>query len=60
MRERLLRLPINVFAVFEEEHVQPLGTDKAVENTIGPDSVRPDLVLLKVVQLFAVERCSAR
>ena len=55
------RLPIDVFAVFDGEYVQPLGTDTAVENTIGPDSVGPDLVLLKVAfQRFAVEGCSAR
>ena len=49
-------LSIDVFAVFDGEHVQPLGTDMAVENTIGPDSVGPDLVLLKVAfQRFAVE-----
>ena len=47
MRELLPRLPIDVFAVFDGEHVQPLGTDTAVENAIGPDSVGPDLVLLK-------------
>ena len=56
MRERLPRLPIDVFAVFDGEHVQPLGTDTAVENTIGPDSVGPDLALLKVAfQRLAVE-----
>ena len=60
MWEQLPCLPIDVFAVFEGEDVQPLGTDTAVESAIGPDSVRPDLVLLKVVQLFAVETCSAR
>ena len=50
-------LPIDVFAMFDGEHVQPLGTDSTVENAIGPDSVRPDLVLLKVAfQRFAVER----
>ena len=49
-------LPIDVFAVFDGEHVQPTGTDSTVENAIGPDSVGPDLVLLKVVfQRFAVE-----
>jgi hypothetical protein len=42
--------------VLDGEHVQPLGTDTAVENTIEPDSVGPDLVLLKVAfQRFAVE-----
>jgi hypothetical protein len=50
------RLSIDVFAWFDREHVQPLGTDTAVENTIGPDPVRPDLILLKVAfQRFAVE-----
>jgi hypothetical protein len=49
-------LPIDVFAVFEGEHVQPIRTDSAVKNAIGPDSVGPDLVLLKVAfQWFAVE-----
>ena len=57
MREPLPYLPIDVFAWFDGEHVQPLGTDTAVENAIGPDSVGPDLVLLKVAfQRFAVER----
>jgi len=42
--------------MFDGEHVQPLGTDTAIENTIGPDPVGPDLVLLKVTfQRFAVE-----
>ena len=49
-------LPIDVFAVFDGEHVHPLGTDATVENAIGPDSVGPDLVLLKVAfQRFAIE-----
>jgi len=49
-------LPIDVFAVFDGEHVQPLGTDTTVENTIGPDAVGPDLLLLKVAfQRLAVE-----
>lgn len=60
MRERLLHLPIDVFAWFDREHVQPLRTDTAVEYAIEPGSVGPDLILLKVVQLFAVETCSAR
>jgi len=50
-------LPIDVFAVFDREHVQPIGPDTAVENTIRPDPVGPDLVLLKVAfQWFAIER----
>ena len=50
------RLPIDVFAVFEGEHVQPIRTDSAVEHAIGPDPVGPDLVLLKVTfQRFAIE-----
>ena len=49
-------LPIDVFAVFDGEHVQPLGTDTAVEHAIGPDSAGPDLLFLKVTfQRFAVE-----
>ena len=49
-------LPIDVFAWFDGEHVQPLGTDTAIENAIGPDPVGPDLVLLEVAfQRFAVE-----
>ena len=49
-------LPIYVLAVFDGEHVQPLGTDTAVENAIGPDSVGPDLLFLKVAfQRLAVE-----
>ena len=56
VRERLSHLPIDVFAVFDGEHVQPIGTDTAVENAIGPDPVGPDLLLLKVTfQRFAVE-----
>ena len=56
MQEQLPHLPIDVFAVFDGEHVQPLGTDTAVEHAIGPDSVGPDLVLLKVAfQRLAVE-----
>jgi hypothetical protein len=55
--EGLPRLPIDVFTVFDGEHVQPLGTGTAVENSIGPDSVGPDLILLKVIfQRLAVER----
>lgn len=50
-------LPIDVFAMFEGEHVQPLRTDTAVENAIGPDPVGPDLVFLKVTfHRLAVER----
>ena len=50
-------LPIDVFAVFEGEHVQPFRADAAVENAIGPDPVGPDLVLLKMAfQRFPVER----
>ncbi len=57
MREQRPHLPIDVFAWFDGEHVQPLRTDTAVENAIGPDPVGPDLVLLKVAfQRFAVER----
>ena len=56
MRERLPCLPIYVFAVLNGEHVQPFGTDSAVENAIGPDPVGPDLVLLKVAfERLAVE-----
>jgi hypothetical protein len=52
----LFRLSIHIFAVFDGEHVQPGGTDTAVENTIGPDSVGPDLILLKMAfQRFAIE-----
>ena len=44
------------FAVFDGEHVQPIGTDSTVENAIGLDPVGPDLILLKVaVHRFAVE-----
>ena len=51
------RLPIDVFAVFDGEHVQPLGTDSTVEHAIGPDSVGPDLLFLKVAfERLAVER----
>ena len=60
MRERLLHLPIDVFAVFDGEHVQPFRAGSTVEYAIEPGSVGPDLILLKVVQLFAVETCSAR
>jgi len=57
MRERWPRLPIDVFAVFEGEHVQPVGTGPAVENAIGPDPAGPDFVFLEVAfQRFAVER----
>lgn len=50
-------LPIDVFAVFDGEHVQPFGTDTAVANTIGPDPVGADLILLKLTfQRFAIER----
>ena len=50
-------LPIDVFAVFDGEHVQPLGTDSTVEHAIGPDSVGPDLLFLKVAfERLAVER----
>ena len=56
VRERLLRLSIDVFAWFDGEHVQPLGTDTAVENAIRPNPVGPDLIFLKVTfQWFAVE-----
>mgnify|MGYP001587564917 CR=1 FL=1 len=51
------RLPIDVFAVLEGEHVQPLGTNTAVEYAIGPDPAGPNLVFLEVTfQRFAVER----
>ena len=57
MRELRPYLPIEVFAWFDGKHVQPLGTDTAVESTIGPDSVGPDLLFLKVTfQRLAVER----
>ena len=56
MRELRSHLPIDVFAVFDGEHVQPFRADSAVENTIGPNPVGPDLVLLKVAfQRFAIE-----
>ena len=56
MRAQLPCLPIDVFAVFDGEHVQPIGTDSAVEDAIGPNPVGPDLVLLEVAfQRFAVE-----
>ena len=56
MRELRPRLPIDVFAVFDGEYVQPIGPDSMVENAIGPDPVGPDLVLLKVAfQRLAVE-----
>ena len=56
MRERLLYLPIDVFALFDGEHVQPLGTDSTVENAIGPDPAGPDLLFLKVAfERLAVE-----
>jgi hypothetical protein len=42
--------------MFDGEHVQPIGTDSAVENAIGLDPVRPDLILLKVAfQRFAIK-----
>ena len=57
MQAQLPHLPIDVFAVFDGEHVQPLETDSTVENAIGPDPVGPDLVFLKVAfQRFAIER----
>ncbi len=50
-------LPIDVFAMFDGEHVQPIGTDSAIENAIGPDPVGPDLVFLELpFERFAVER----
>lgn len=50
-------LPIDVFALFDGEHVQPLGTDTAVKNAIGPDPVGAELLLLKVAfQRFTIER----
>ena len=49
-------LPIDVFAMFDGEYVQPLRADAAVKNTIGPDSVGPNLILLKVaLQWFAIK-----
>jgi hypothetical protein len=57
MRERRPRLSIDVFAMLNGKHVQPLGTDSTVENAIGPDSVGPDLLFLKVAfERLAVER----
>ena len=57
MRERLSHLPIDVFAVFDGEYVQPFRAGSAVTNAIGPDPVGPDLVFLKVTfQRLAVER----
>ena len=50
-------LPIDVFTVFDGEYIQQFRADTAVENTIGPDSVGPDLLFLKVTfQRLAVER----
>ena len=50
-------LPIDVFAVFDGECVQPFRAGSAVKNAIGPDPVGPDLVFLKVTfQRLAVER----
>ena len=50
-------LPIDVFTVFDGEYIQQFRADTAVENTIGPDSVGPDLLFLKVTfQRFTVER----
>lgn len=49
-------LSIDVFAWFDGEHIQPLGSGSAVKNAIGPDPVGPDLLLLKVAfQRFTVE-----
>ena len=49
-------LSIDVFAAFDGEYVQPFRVDAAVKNAIGPDSVGPDLLFLKVTfQRFAVE-----
>ena len=57
MRELRPCLSIDVFAVFDGEHVQPLRTDSTVENAIGPDAVGSDFVFLKVTfQWLAVER----
>lgn len=47
--DRRPHLPIYVFAVFDGERDKPIGTDTAVEHATGPD-----LILLKVVQLFAI------
>jgi hypothetical protein len=52
VRERLPHLPIDVFAVFDGEHVQPIGTDSSVENAVGPDLVFLELPF----ERFAVER----
>ena len=42
--------------MFDGEHIQPIGTNTAVEHAIGPDSVGPDLVFLKVAfERLAVE-----
>lgn len=42
--------------MFGGAHVQPLGTDSAVENAIGPDSVGPDRVFFELpFQQFAIE-----
>jgi hypothetical protein len=42
--------------MFDGKHVQPFRAGSAVTNTIGPDSVGPDLLLLKVTfQRLAVE-----
>ena len=49
-------LPIDVFAVFDGEHVQPFRADAAVEDAIGPDAVGPDFVFLELTyEWFAVE-----
>jgi hypothetical protein len=56
MREPLPYLTIDVFAWFDREHVQPIGTSPTVENAIGPDPVGPELLFLEVTfQRFAVE-----
>jgi hypothetical protein len=42
--------------MFGGEHAQPIGTDSAVENAIGPDPVGPDRVFLELpFQRFAIE-----
>jgi hypothetical protein len=49
-------LPIDVFAMFDGEYVQPFSAGSAVKKAIGPDTVESDLVFLEVTfQRLAVE-----
>lgn len=49
-------LPIDIFAVFNRQDIQPPDSSFPVKDSIGPDSVGPDLIFVEFAfQRFAIE-----